>query len=67
MKETGGRIRSMVLQLSLDVMAESILETMKTIKNVVMEYSNGQMAAATRAIGETINNTVGGSLSIKMG
>ena len=67
MRETGGKIRSMVLRLSLDVMAESILETIRTIKNVAMEYSNGQMVAATRAIGETINNTVGVSLSIKTG
>ena len=66
MRETGGKIRSMGLQLSLVVTAESILETMKTIKNVVMEYFNGQMAAATRAIGETISNTAGGFLSIKM-
>ena len=66
MRETGGKIRSMGLQLSLVVTAESILETMKTIKNVVMEYFNGQMAAATRAIGEMISNMVGGFLSIKM-
>ena len=66
MRGTGGKIRSMGLQLSLVVTAESILETMKTIKNVVMEYFNGQMAAATRAIGGTISNTAGGFLSIKM-
>ena len=66
MRETGGKIRSTESQLSLVATAENILETMKTIRNVVMEYSNGQMAAATRAIGETISNTVVGSLSTKM-
>ena len=66
MRETGGKIRYTESQLSLVATAESILETMKTIRNVVMEYSNGQMAAATRAIGETISNTVVGSLSTKM-
>ena len=66
MREIGGKIRSTESQLSLVATAESILETMKTIRNVVMEYSNGQMAAAIRAIGETISNTVGGSLSTKM-
>ena len=66
MRETGGKIRYTESQLSLVATAENILETMKTIRNVVMEYSNGQMAAAIRAIGETISNTVVGSLSTKM-
>ena len=67
MREIGGRIKFMELQPSQDVMEGNTSETMRTIKNVAMEYSNGQMVAATRAIGETINNTEGVSLSIKMG
>ena len=66
MREIGGKIKSMGLRLSLVVTAVSILETMKTTKSVVMEYSNGQTEAATRVIGVMTNNTVGGFLSIKM-
>ena len=65
MRETGGKTKSMELLLSLVVTAESILETMKTIKNVATESFNGQMVAATKAIGETISNTVGESSSTK--
>ena len=66
MREIGGRIKFMVLQLSLDVMAGNTSETMRTTKNVAMECSNGPMVAVTRDIGEMISNMVAAFLSIKM-
>ena len=66
MREIGGRIKFMELQLSQDVMEGNTSETMRTIKNVAMEYSSGQTEAVIRDTGEMISNMVVASLSIKM-
>ena len=66
MREIGGRIKFMELQPSQDVMAGNTSETMRTIKNVAMEYSSGQTEAVIRDTGEMISNMVVASLSIKM-
>ena len=66
MREIGGRIKFTELQLSQDVMEGNTSETMRTIKNVAMEYSSGQTEAVIRDTGEMISNMVVASLSIKM-